>query len=217
MSGRDGGATRRTLFNAADAPQPAGGYAQAVAVEGQRRMLFVSGQVPVGPVAITTVGPSSPRAEPRGPGPPVTVIRSRPTPPWGCEMDGDEHPTARSVEARLEAPRIPEVTAPGLNDAFGVDVLLVNPPSPNRDPYIRDIHRVGRNSREGTIGKLIHEPQLYDNLNILMFNANKVLTSIDELTFNLKPVIHDARIFMDKVATEPGRIISGAVKPSNYK
>jgi anaerobic magnesium-protoporphyrin IX monomethyl ester cyclase len=38
-----------------------------------------------------------------------------------------------------------------MNEEFGLDVLLVNPPSPNRDPYIRDTHRVGRNSREGTI------------------------------------------------------------------
>lgn len=66
-------------------------------------------------------------------------------------MNREEHPKARSVEAHIDAPHIPEVAALGLNDAFGVDVLLVNPPSPNRDPYIRDIHRVGRNSREGTI------------------------------------------------------------------
>ena len=59
--------------------------------------------------------------------------------------------TARSVSKRLALPHIPEVSAPGFRKQFGVDVLLVNPPSPNRDPYIRDIHRVGRNSREGTI------------------------------------------------------------------
>jgi len=57
---------------------------------------------------------------------------------------------ARSVESRLAAPCIPEVRLPG-TAGHGLDVLLVNPPSPNRDPYIRDIHRVGRNSREGTI------------------------------------------------------------------
>ena len=57
---------------------------------------------------------------------------------------------ARSVEPRLEPPRIPDVVSP-LRGQFGTDVLFVNPPSPNRDPYIRDIHRVGRNSREGTI------------------------------------------------------------------
>jgi enamine deaminase RidA (YjgF/YER057c/UK114 family) len=45
--GRDG--ARRILVNAADAPQPAGGYAQAVAVEGHRRLLFISGQIPMSP------------------------------------------------------------------------------------------------------------------------------------------------------------------------
>jgi anaerobic magnesium-protoporphyrin IX monomethyl ester cyclase len=58
---------------------------------------------------------------------------------------------ARTVRPRLDPPKIPAVTAEGFNTRFTVDVLLVNPPSPNGDPYIRDIHRVGRNSREGTI------------------------------------------------------------------
>jgi 2-iminobutanoate/2-iminopropanoate deaminase len=35
------------LINAADAPQPVGGYNQAVAVTGAQKMLFVSGQIPV--------------------------------------------------------------------------------------------------------------------------------------------------------------------------
>jgi radical SAM superfamily enzyme YgiQ (UPF0313 family) len=58
---------------------------------------------------------------------------------------------ARSVEHRIDPPSIPMVSVAGLRQPFGLDVLLVNPPSPNRDPYIRDVHRVGRNSREGTI------------------------------------------------------------------
>ncbi|MBN1934416.1 MAG: radical SAM protein [Anaerolineae bacterium] len=58
---------------------------------------------------------------------------------------------ARSVNAQVDAPQIPVVSSRKLSDQFGLDVFLVNPPSPNRDPYIRDIHRVGRNSREGTI------------------------------------------------------------------
>lgn len=49
MTGEAQGAARRVLINAADAPQPAGGYAQAVAVEGHQRLLFISGQVPMSP------------------------------------------------------------------------------------------------------------------------------------------------------------------------
>jgi phospholipid/cholesterol/gamma-HCH transport system substrate-binding protein len=87
------------------------------------------------------------------------------------------------------------------------------------DQIIRDLGDVARalNNREGTIGKLIHDPTMYENLNRLMFNVNQVLCDIRELTFNLKPIVHDARIFMDKVAVEPGRIISGAVNQSNRK
>ena len=58
---------------------------------------------------------------------------------------------ARNVNPRLDVPKIPEVSLPASEDRFVTDVLFVNPPSPNRDPYIRDVHRVGRNSREGTI------------------------------------------------------------------
>ena len=38
---------------------------------------------------------------------------------------------ARSVDAHVEPPNIPAVVSPGLNDRSGLDVLLVNPPSPN--------------------------------------------------------------------------------------
>ncbi len=34
-------------INAPDAPAPAGGYSQAVEVRGARRLLFISGQIPV--------------------------------------------------------------------------------------------------------------------------------------------------------------------------
>jgi hypothetical protein len=87
------------------------------------------------------------------------------------------------------------------------------------DQLIRDLGTVARtlNNREGTIGKLLNDPQVYENVNRLMFNANQVLCHIDELTFTLKPVVHDARIFMDKVATEPGRIVTGGLNPSPIK
>jgi phospholipid/cholesterol/gamma-HCH transport system substrate-binding protein len=87
------------------------------------------------------------------------------------------------------------------------------------DQVLHDFGDVAKalNNRQGTVGRLIHEDQLYENANRLMFNANKVLADIDQLTLNLKPVIADARVLMDKIATEPGRIISGAIKPSVVK
>jgi enamine deaminase RidA (YjgF/YER057c/UK114 family) len=37
---------KREIHNAMNAPQPRGGYSQAVAIEDFRRVLFVSGQIP---------------------------------------------------------------------------------------------------------------------------------------------------------------------------
>jgi 2-iminobutanoate/2-iminopropanoate deaminase len=37
----------RRAINAMDAPQPVGGYAQAVELTGAQRLLFISGQIPV--------------------------------------------------------------------------------------------------------------------------------------------------------------------------
>ncbi len=73
------------------------------------------------------------------------------------------------------------------------------------------------NNRQGTIGKLLYDDKVYENLNQLMLNFNSVLCDVRDLAFRLKPVINDARIFLDKVATEPGRLISGAVNPSVVK
>jgi phospholipid/cholesterol/gamma-HCH transport system substrate-binding protein len=67
------------------------------------------------------------------------------------------------------------------------------------------------NNREGTIGQLIHNPQVYDNLNCLLTNFNHVVLRINELTKRLQVVAEDARVFMDKIAREPGRIVGGAL------
>jgi len=73
------------------------------------------------------------------------------------------------------------------------------------------------NSRNGTIGRLIHDPAMYDNLNRLLCNSNQVVLRINELTLRLRPIVDDVRIFTDKIAREPGRIVGGAVNPSVLK
>jgi hypothetical protein len=72
-------------------------------------------------------------------------------------------------------------------------------------------------NRNSTIGQLLYDRRAYDNFNTLMYNANDVLKDIRDITFRLKPVIQDARIFMSKIATEPGRIITGGLNPSVVK
>ncbi|MEX2316441.1 MAG: MlaD family protein [Pirellulales bacterium] len=74
------------------------------------------------------------------------------------------------------------------------------------------------NSREGTIGQLIHNQQLYENLIRLTGNANVVVLQLHDIANRLRPVLEDARVFMDKIAREPGRVIKGAVgQPSVVK
>jgi phospholipid/cholesterol/gamma-HCH transport system substrate-binding protein len=72
-------------------------------------------------------------------------------------------------------------------------------------------------SREGTLGQLIHDRQVYENLNRLLHNANQVVLQVNDITLRLRPVVNDARIFMDKVAREPGRVITGGLNPSPIK
>jgi phospholipid/cholesterol/gamma-HCH transport system substrate-binding protein len=69
------------------------------------------------------------------------------------------------------------------------------------------------NSSEGTMGQLIHSREVGDSLLQLMANANYVLVKINEIVTRLRPVVEDARVFMDKIAREPGRLIGGALNP----
>ncbi len=61
------------------------------------------------------------------------------------------------------------------------------------------------NNREGSIGKLMNEPELYDRLNRTLANA-------EEITFKLKPIMDDIRIFSDKIARDPRQLgLKGAL------
>ena len=69
------------------------------------------------------------------------------------------------------------------------------------------------NDREGTMGALIHSREMYDDARQLLVNTNYVVVKFNELIMRLRPVVEDARVFMDKIAREPGRLIGGALNP----
>ena len=73
------------------------------------------------------------------------------------------------------------------------------------------------NNREGTIGKLVHNPEVYNNLNLLLCNSNHLVLRINDLAKGLRPILDDVRVFTYKIAVEPGRLIGGAVNPSVIK
>jgi phospholipid/cholesterol/gamma-HCH transport system substrate-binding protein len=62
------------------------------------------------------------------------------------------------------------------------------------------------NNRQGTLGKLLNESQLYDNLNAALDNVNR-------LTVELRPVLYNARLFTDKIARHPESLgVRGAIE-----
>ena len=65
------------------------------------------------------------------------------------------------------------------------------------------------NRQEGTVGLLLHNPDLYQHLNAAACN-------IEQITRELKPIIRDARAFADKLARHPESLgVRGALKPNS--
>jgi phospholipid/cholesterol/gamma-HCH transport system substrate-binding protein len=66
---------------------------------------------------------------------------------------------------------------------------------------------MGRLDRgEGSLGALMCDRQLYERL-------NRAAKNIEDVSWRLKPIVEDARVFTDKVSRHPGLIIRDAVKP----
>jgi phospholipid/cholesterol/gamma-HCH transport system substrate-binding protein len=64
------------------------------------------------------------------------------------------------------------------------------------------------NSREGSLGQLLYNPQLYQNL-------NEAATNVNDLSRQLKPILCDVRAFSDKIARHPEVLgVKGAVQSS---
>ncbi len=59
---------------------------------------------------------------------------------------------------------------------------------------------------DGSLGALLNDRQLYDRL-------NRAARNIEQVSRDLKPIVADAGVFMDKAARHPGGILRDAVKP----
>jgi phospholipid/cholesterol/gamma-HCH transport system substrate-binding protein len=70
---------------------------------------------------------------------------------------------------------------------------------------LRDI--LGRvENGDGSLGAMVNDRQLYDRL-------NKAARNIEQLSRELRPIVEDAGVFMDKAARHPGGIIRDAIRP----
>lgn len=66
---------------------------------------------------------------------------------------------------------------------------------------------MGRIDRgEGSLGALLNDRELYNRL-------NRTARNIEQISRELRPIVEDAGVFMDKAARHPGGIIRDAVKP----
>ncbi len=68
------------------------------------------------------------------------------------------------------------------------------------------------NNQDGSLGQFVHNPDLYQHL-------NRAAMNFEQLSLRLRPITEDARIFMDKLARDPGQLgVRGAFKrPSGIK
>jgi phospholipid/cholesterol/gamma-HCH transport system substrate-binding protein len=55
------------------------------------------------------------------------------------------------------------------------------------------------NNREGSLGRLTSDAELYNNL-------NQAAKNVEELTRQLRPILNDVRVFTDKISRDPGRL-----------
>ncbi len=100
-------------------------------------------------------------------------------------------------------------TFTGALDKQGEDIIGNMSQSVERlDELLGQMNRFSRqlNSREGSLGQLVSNPDLYNNLSQAAENVNK-------LTRKLEPILCDARVITDKIARNPGIILRDAVQP----
>lgn len=55
------------------------------------------------------------------------------------------------------------------------------------------------NNQEGTIGQLINNPELYDRV-------NRIAMEVERLVHKVEPILDDARVISDKIARDPSRM-----------
>jgi phospholipid/cholesterol/gamma-HCH transport system substrate-binding protein len=69
------------------------------------------------------------------------------------------------------------------------------------------------NNREGTLGKLVYEPEVYNKL-------DRAAANVEDVSRRLRPIIDDLRVFSDKIATDPRQLgVKGAMdrRPTGMK
>lgn len=78
-------------------------------------------------------------------------------------------------------------------------VLAMESSVTNIDELLSQLVQFGEalNNREGTLGQLLHDRELYDRL-------QRTVGNVEEASRQLRPIMNDVRILTDKLSTDPG-------------
>ncbi|MEM6655880.1 MAG: MlaD family protein [Planctomycetota bacterium] len=119
---------------------------------------------------------------------------------------------AAIVAARTNLDNLRGLTKP-LGDRGPELAQLVIDALTNLDAAVTDARSFTQalSDSEGTLGKLVNDPALYEDARVVVSNVNVVLMKINKLANQLEPILQDARVFADKIAREPGRLVGGAI------
>lgn len=73
---------------------------------------------------------------------------------------------------------------------------------------LAQVERFGKqlNNNQGTVGQLLNDPALYQQL-------NEAASNINEVSQRLRPIVEDVRVLTDRVSRNPGIVIRDAVQP----
>ncbi|MGD9720267.1 MAG: MlaD family protein [Pirellulales bacterium] len=115
--------------------------------------------------------------------------------------------TVESVDRNMR--NLEGLTAP-LGERGGQIVDRIDRTVARADELLAELSDFGKklNSGEGSLGKIMRDPDLYQNL-------NKAAQNIQQLTCQLRPVVADARVFADKIARHPELLgVRGAIQRS---
>lgn len=116
--------------------------------------------------------------------------------------------TLQSADRNLQ--NIEGLTKP-LGERGGQLVANIDRATVTLDLVLRDVQGFSQalNSPEGSLGKLLNDPHIYNQLSAAAKNVN-------EITRELKPIVKDARAFSDKISRHPESLgVRGALFPNS--
>lgn len=109
-------------------------------------------------------------------------------------------------EAEINLKNLRGLTEP-LGEQGGSIISKLSKSADRLDSMMIEFQEFGQrlNSGQGTVGQLVHNPELYNNL-------NRAAENIEKLSRELRPIMNDARVVVDKVARNPRMLgVQGAL------